>query len=49
MPIPERSKGREKTLPAAQPQNSIALDFTAPIKEALASDLWSSAIGLISR
>lgn len=32
-PIPERSKGREKTLPAAQVESSIALDFTTPIRE----------------
>lgn len=36
--IPERSKGREKTLPAAHVESSIALDFTTPIREALTTD-----------
>jgi hypothetical protein len=38
-PIPERSKGREKTLSAAQVESSIALDFTTPIREALTTYL----------
>jgi hypothetical protein len=46
-PIPERNKGREKTLPAAQVETSIALDFTTPIREALTFNQLARCILLI--
>jgi len=33
MPIPERSKSREKTLNAAKMESLIALDFNTSIRE----------------